>query len=181
MFDSIITALYLAIPLVVSGSLHMLIVSRNWFASLAVPLNQSAFGANKTWRGLVVMPLASIPGVYLALLLEPLLSGHLYVSLAGLNPWLLGIALGIGYVLPELPNSYVKRRLNIQPGKQPQKNAFWFGLLDQADSAIGCALVYWLMLHPSLVIMLWIILLGPLLHLIVNLSLYSAGLRKQPF
>lgn len=181
MFDSILTALYLAIPLVVSGSLHMLIVSRNWFSFLAAPINRAAFGANKTWRGMLVMPLASIPGVYLALWLEPFLSGHLIVSLAALSPWLLGIALGIGYVLPELPNSYVKRRLGIQPGKQPEKHGFWFGLMDQADSAIGCALVYWLMLHPSLVVMLWIILLGPLLHLIVNLSLYSAGLRKQPF
>ena len=181
MFASIITALYLAIPLVVSGSLHMLIVSRNWFAALAVPINQPAFGANKTWRGMLVMPLASIPGVYLALLIEPLLSAHLLVSLLDLSPWLLGSALGIGYVLAELPNSYVKRRLGIQPGKQPQKHGFWFGLMDQADSAIGCALVYWLMLHPSLLIMLWIILLGPLLHLLVNLSLYSAGLRKQPF
>ncbi|MET1077838.1 MAG: CDP-archaeol synthase [Pseudomonas sp.] len=181
LFDAMLTALYLMIPLILSGSLHMLVVSRHWLAPLAVPINQPAFGANKTWRGIVVMPLATVPGVYLAQWLEPLLAEHLLASLVGLNPWLLGLALGIGYVLAELPNSYIKRRLNIQPGKQPERHAFWFGLMDQADSAIGCALVYWLLLNPGLWVILAFILLGPLLHLVINLLLYSLGLRKQPF
>jgi len=181
MFDTIVTALFLAIPLLVSGSFHMWVVSKNRFASLAIPIHLRTFGANKTWRGIVVMLLATIPGVWLAQAIEPLLASALTVSMAAANPVLLGLWLGLGYVIPELPNSFIKRRLNINPGEPSQRFTLLFSLLDQADSAIGCALVYWLVLHPPLDVVVWMVVLGPLVHLVANVALYACGLRKQPF
>lgn len=181
MLDAIITALFLAIPLLVSGSFHMWVVSRNQFAFLAKPIHLKAFGANKTWRGIVVMMLATIPGVWLAQALEPALSSALTVSMLNSDAVLLGLLLGLGYVIPELPNSFIKRRLNIKPGEPAQRFTFFFSLLDQADSAIGCAIVYWLLLNPSLDVMVWMVVIGPLVHLVANISLYACGLRKQPF
>lgn len=181
MADAVIMALLLALPLVVSGAYHMWVVRRNHFAWLAIPLHRRWFGPNKTWRGMVVMLLATIPGVWLAQWLEPWLSLRLLTSLRDQNAVILGLLLGLGYVLPELPNSYVKRRLHIRPGERPAKWAPLSGFIDQADSAFGCALVYALVLAPPLLVILWMVMLGPLIHLLANLSLFGLGLRKQPF
>lgn len=181
MLAAITTALFLALPLLISGCFHMLVVSRNWFPALASPIHLQAFGANKTWRGIVVMVVATIPGVYVMQWLEPLFGGTLLVSVLGVHPVLLGIALGLGYVVPELPNSYLKRRMNIKPGERSDKHTLAFSFLDQADSAIGCSMVYWLLLPVPAVVLLYMILLGPLVHVVANLSLYAFGLRKQPF
>jgi hypothetical protein len=105
----------------------------------------------------------------------------LLVSLEGVNLWLFALALGLGYVIPELPNSYIKRRLNIKPGERSEKNAFLFAFMDQADSAVGCIIVYWIVLSPPLSVMVWMVLLGPIVHAVVNVTLFSIGLRKQPF
>lgn len=127
------------------------------------------------------MMAATIPGVYLAILLEPALSASLLVDISTINPILLGILLGIGYVIPELPNSYVKRRMNIVPGERSEKHAVLFSFIDQADSAIGCAFVYWVLFFPPIPVIIAMVLLGPFVHVVANLMLFSAGLRKQPF
>jgi len=178
--ELLVTTLFLALPLVISGSYHMLVVSRNWFSALAIPINQQSMGSNKTWRGIVVMMLATIPGVYLCHFLQPTLVDYLIVDMTLISPLWMGVLLGIGYVVPELPNSYIKRKFNIKPGEQSQKYSFLFTFFDQADSAIGCAFVYGLLLSPPFEIMVAMILLGPLLHVIANILLYSVGLRKQP-
>ena len=179
MLNAILSALLLAVPLIFSGAVHMWVVSKNLFPGLAGAINVSRFGQNKTWRGFIVMMLATIPGVYLALALQPILADYLLVDLHQANPIVLGVGLGFGYALLELPNSYVKRRLNINPGERSEKFTFLFSFIDQADSAVGCAIVYWLLLSPPLSVMIWIMLLGPLVHMIVNLTLYSLGLRKH--
>lgn len=181
MIYHISTALFLALPLIFSGSLHMWVVSRNLFPWLARPLHRRAYGANKTWRGIVVMLVATVPGVVLAQQLESLFADALLVSLRELNPLSAGLALGLGYVIPELPNSFIKRRMNIAPGERSNKFAPLFAFVDQADSALGCALVYWLLLSPPVPVVIWMVLLGPLVHLMANMSLYAAGLRKQPY
>lgn len=181
MKSHILTALFLMIPLLFSGSLHMLIVSKRWIHSTAVPISHTYFGRNKTWRGVIAMLLLTIPGVLLAVSVEPLLGDWLSVTMNEQNVIVLGLALGLGYVLAELPNSYVKRRLNIAPGERAKRNAFVFSLVDQADSAVGCALVYWLLLSPPIGVLIWAILLGPIIHMLTNVTLYSIGLRKHAF
>src|SRR5690606_27440044 len=98
----------------------------------------------------------------------------------GTSPIFLGLALGLAYVAFELPNSYMKRRLGIAPGKLPERNRFVFALVDQSDSAIGCMLVYALFVAPPWPVLLLLAFLGPAVHLAANLGLYSLGLRKEP-
>jgi hypothetical protein len=181
MTDSIISAIFLSVPLIFSGSVHMLIVSKNWLASWAVPISTTHFGVNKTWRGIVVMVFATVPGVYLAEALQVYAEPYLLLDFSGQNLFLLGVALGIGYVIPELPNSYIKRRLQIEPGERAKQHTFLFSFFDQVDSAIGCVLVYWLFLSPPLLFLVLLILLSPLIHFVINVSLFCFGLRKQPF
>ncbi len=177
---SLATALWLTVPLVVAGVLHMLAVRRDWLPSLRRPVSTRLFGPNKTVRGFVVMPLATVVGVYVARALEPLVAGGVDVHLRAAPPIALGLAAGLGYMLAELPNSYVKRRLGVAPGELPARKQLLFAFVDQADSVIGCALAYRCFLYLPWVVLGILVVLGPTVHLVVNVGLYVAGLRKRP-
>lgn len=172
--------LLLVLPLVVGGVLHMIIVKTDNLSYLKKPIHQRWFGMNKTWRGFVVMPLATWPGVILAQGLEsasdlstPLLTTH--------SSFLLALVLGTAYCLAELPNSYMKRRLGIKEGQTSDRFKAFFILMDQFDSATGCLLAYKLMLGISWPVFWATIVFGMFIHFVINLLLYSMKLRKNPF
>ena len=90
--------------------------------------------------------------------------------------------LGLGYSLFELPNSFLKRRLDITPGKSV--SGFWkvfFIFLDQADSVFGVALVVWLFYPLGIGLYLLYVLVGAGTHLLLNMMLYFMHLRKNMF
>lgn len=158
----------------------MVAVKADILSYLKKPIHQRWFGKNKTWRGFFIMPLATWPGVVLAQKLEilsdlntPLLTSH--------PAWLLGLLLGFGYCLAELPNSYMKRRLGIKEGQTSDRYKWFFVVLDQADSAIGCLLAYRLLLPISWFTMVLTVVFGTVIHLLINVSLYKVGIRKNPF
>lgn len=94
----------------------------------------------------------------------------------------IGALLGLGYALFELPNSFLKRRLNIEPGKPTTgicKIIFIF--LDQADSVFGCCLVVCLFYPMSPIFYFLYVLLGACTHIVCNMLLYFLGLRKNMF
>jgi hypothetical protein len=179
MWDHIKTALFLTIPLVISGSLHMAFVRRDWLSALRRPISERLFGPNKTWRGFVVMPFLTVIGVWIAQAIEPARFAGT-ASLRTVSGGVLGLGLGLGYVLAELPNSFVKRRLGVAAGLLPEQNRLLFLIVDQADSAIGCAIAYRLLLGVPVPTLITFCILGPAVHLIVNLILYAVGLRRRP-
>ena len=126
------------------------------------------------------MPLATFPGVvvakHLELLLElssPLLVNH--------SSYLLTIVLGSAYCLAELPNSYIKRKLGIKEGLTSERYKLFFIIQDQADSAFGCLLAYKILLPISWTVFWGTILYGIVIHLLINIILYSLKIRKNPF
>ena len=56
LIDLLFSAWYLQIPVVIGGVLHMLVVTHNWLPTLKKPIQQRLFGANKTWRGMLLVP-----------------------------------------------------------------------------------------------------------------------------
>ena len=173
--SDLLLALYLQIPLVFSGVLHMVAVTYNWFPTLRIALHTPYFGANKTWRGFIFMPLFTVLGIMVLWLSESLIHVPL---LAQKNMFTGGILLGLGYVLAELPNSFLKRRLGIAAGKHPEHHKQWFIFLDQFDSGFGVALVYWLYFNVPLPICLLYIVTFPVTALLVKKGLFLAGLKK---
>ena len=173
MVELVTQALILSLPLVLSGGFHMAAVKLDLLPALKIPIHHAWFGRNKTWRGLLVMPATAALGVVLAAAVWP-------EQFGGWNPVVLGVLLGLAYALAELPNSFVKRRLGIDAGKRPPRHAAWFALADQADSAIGCGLVYAWALRLTAGPMLLLMAIGTSIHLIVNYSLYLMRLRREP-
>lgn len=174
-------ALYLQIPIVFGGVWHMVAVKNHWLPSLCTPIAEPLFGRNKTWRGLVLVPLLTAIG---ALLLWPLewvqhsLSGHSLLS--GQSLLLVGVSGGLGYVLAELPNSWFKRRLGIGPGETPEKGRLFFLALDQIDSGIGAAVFYFLYPGVSALTALLYVVTFPFVALGVKRLLFMAKLKSQP-
>ena len=132
------------------------------------------FGANKTWRGALMM----FTGVLLATgvvweLMPDSLQDESWV--------VVGALIGAGTVLGELPNSYLKRRLGIEPGaRRLTPGGIALILYDQADfvPAIAiCLLPVWTMPLDTLIIGFVAV---AAVHLVVNVVGYAIGAREQP-
>lgn len=84
--------------------------------------------------------------------------------------------LGFAYILFELPNSFVKRRLKIEPGKT--KN--WISyIVDQIDSIIGVTIILMFFTYMPWYRFFLYILLGAITHSVINLILYFLKLRRN--
>jgi CDP-diglyceride synthetase len=138
------------------------------------------FGDNKTWRGAIVM----FSGTLVATLLLtrwPWFRHRLPDDVRDAPPLLYGALLGAGVVLGELPNSFMKRRLGIDPGARRRSfPGMAIAVLDQGDFVLGS----WVLLLP-----IWTMPpLGALLafavvasvHSVINVIGYAIGARTSP-
>jgi len=95
---------------------------------------------------------------------------------------LIGFLIGLFYALFELPNSFLKRRLDIVPGKSTSGfSKIFFTFLDQADSVFGVALVVWMFYPIGIGVYFLYVLIGAGTHLLINMMLYFMHLRKNMF
>ncbi|MBO7449663.1 MAG: CDP-archaeol synthase [Clostridiales bacterium] len=184
------------VPTILAGIMVMLWCKLPILKSLARPIDNGKnfvdgrriFGDNKTWKGLI--------GYIIFNTLFSVLWGFICLNktLADLDFFyqehentivfnlIIGVLLGLGYSLFELPNSFLKRRLDITPGKTMK--GFWKGFfvfLDQADSVFGVALVVWILYPLGIVLYLLYVLVGAATHILLNMLLYLMRLRKNMF
>lgn len=144
---------YLLIPLLGGAVFHGLCMKFGWFGFLARPVDggmafrgKPLFGPNKTVRGILCVGAGTsfVCGLQATWLHgAPSFRSLELFDYSQVNGWLLGFALGTAAMLSELPNSYVKRRLNISPGGAARGAALpLFYLFDQLDLLLGV----WVML-----------------------------------
>jgi hypothetical protein len=153
----------------------MVFVKWDILSSFKIPISVKLFGQNKTWRGFILLPLLSAFFALLgSLLAGPFLGNHLKVIL-------FGIGMGIVYLLAELPNSFMKRRLGIKEGQTSDRFKWFFVVIDQADSAIGCMVAYRILIPIPPLTMILTIISGTIIHLFINVGLYLLRIRKNPF
>lgn len=93
--------------------------------------------------------------------------------------YVVGILLGLGMTGGELPNSFLKRQLDIPPGmrKGGLVGAAFF-LFDQVDLTIGIWIFLFFLIRPSLLLVVWSFLLTLVLHVAISSVGYLAGMRK---
>ncbi|MBI6546827.1 MAG: CDP-archaeol synthase [Cyanobacteria bacterium NC_groundwater_1444_Ag_S-0.65um_54_12] len=182
--------LWLALPMVMAGAIHMGIVKRDIFPRLRVPVDghltfrgKRLFGDHKTWRGFLVL----ITGCMVVMTMQFLLALYYpavrsigLFDYTSVNPLYAGAVLGLGYALGELPNSFLKRQLEIAPGVTASGiTGLCFLILDQADSVLGCLLLLPLIWVPSLKVASEILGVCTALHLAFNASFFLIGIRKR--
>jgi hypothetical protein len=141
------TAPWVFLPVLGAPALHAPVLRFDWLSSWKRPLDGGAtfrrrrlFGDNKTWRGAAIMSVGPLVAT-LTLSRVPAYRARLPPPLPDANPALLGAVLGISTVVGELPNSFLKRQLDIPPGAQRN---LALSILDQADFV----LVAWPLLLP---------------------------------
>jgi len=163
--------LLVILPGVLANIMHMALVKLDGFKALKVPVNVSLFGTNKTWRGFLFLTVATA--------LFSLMSAVLFELTYWYIGCYIGALLGFMYMLFELPNSYLKRRMGIGSGEAAKKNTWLFALLDKTDSAFGVCLVYWMIsdLHWKEGILLFI--LSSFSHISISFLLVILNIKKR--
>jgi CDP-2,3-bis-(O-geranylgeranyl)-sn-glycerol synthase len=166
---------------------HAPVLALDLFKKLKRPLDGGAtigsrrvLGDNKTWRGALFM-VAGPALAALALTRWPAFRDALPDAVADSPPLLWGALVGLGVVVGELPNSFLKRRLDIAPGTQRRTGGgIALIALDQADLVPGV----WLCLAPIYVLPLLTGLVAIVAvsaaHLLVNVIGYAIGARTSP-
>lgn len=123
---------------------HVLVLRHDLMRPLKRPLDGGAsvrgrrvFGDNKTWRGALVMT-GGVMAAAQALWRCRAYVDRLPAEVRAAGPARVGFLVGLGTVAGELPNSFVKRQLDISPGEQRDSAAGkLLSLYDQADLVPG--------------------------------------------
>lgn len=181
---------------VLAGVINSIFCKLNILKCLKVPMDfnknfidgKRILGDNKTWKGFV--------GYIVFNIISAILFGWIWriTKLEHLNFFYInhentiiynlyiGFLLGLFYAVFELPNSFLKRRLDIEPGKTINgKKKLFFIILDQADSVFGVALVVWLFYPIGIWVYSMCVVVGTITHLLINMMLYLLHLRKNMF
>jgi len=178
--------LWVLVPILGAAIVHGPVLRFDLLRDLKRPLDGGAtlrgrriFGDNKTWRG----AFSIVAGIMLAAVLLswwPAYWTLLPLEVQRADPRVFGLLLGIGFVVGELPNSFLKRQLDIAPGSQRRTlSGVLISLYDQGDFVLGM----WLTLAPIWVmtpleaLLAFVVAVGG--HLIVNVLGYWIGARKN--
>lgn len=133
------------------------------------------FGKNKTWRGLMCGIIVAILTVYLQQLLLKTLDKNITINstaFTDFSPVVLGTLLGAGALLGDAVESFFKRRAGVAPGKS------WFPF-DQIDYILGAALFTYPIAPLPLYQYLLLLVVGFILHLLVNYLGYLLKLKDD--
>jgi CDP-diglyceride synthetase len=149
----------------------MFVVKADRLAWLKRPIWVWAFGPNKTLRGFVFVVLFN--GL-LQFLLSGALHGHFVVE-----SLFMGTALGATYMLSELPNSFLKRRLGVPAGERSARLPVLFTVLDKSDSSLGVCLFYVLYNGLPLAMLFKLFLLAFGIHLSVSKLLHMLRVKAS--
>ncbi len=143
-------------------------------------------GDNKTWTGFFSMVFFCVFFQVLLGLFCHIFSLEQYNDLFCCNDNTLGLNIvfgalvGFAYMLCELPNSFIKRRLNISAGKTGNGLlGFVFFIIDQTDSMLGVMLVLALFTDIGAWGYWQYVLYGMLMHVAINAILLLLKVRKN--
>ena len=182
------------LPVILGGISNMIFTKTNIYKKHCYPIdcyktlkdNKRIFGDNKTIIGFFSMiffcTLFQIICGFLYNFLNIICNNDLYINNQNtlLFNSIIGFLFGFTYVICELPNSFIKRRLNIECGKTNKGIiGTLFFLIDQIDSLLGVMFILFLFSNISFLKYIGYVLLGGLTHIFVNLILYIVKVRKN--
>jgi hypothetical protein len=183
-------ALFLMAAFVLAGLLHSAWLGSPRSRAWQIPLDagrtfrgRRLLGDNKTIRGFAIMtPAAALSFAALATgaaLLSPGETG--LWSLSILQYAALGAWAGLGFMLAELPNSFIKRQLDIAPGAAPRSPlaATACFIVDRLDSIVGMLLAVSLAVPTPWATWAWVLIVGPAIHWSFSVLLFRLGVKAR--
>jgi hypothetical protein len=181
--------LWLALPVILAGATHVFVIRRDLWPGLArLPLDggttfrgRRVLGDHKTVRGAVVMAGATVAFAGAQAVLaacSPTVRTLAFDHGTHWLPW--GLLLGTGYVVGELPNSFVKRQLDVGPGAAaPGVLAPLFWLADQVDSLLGVLSFMAVAWVPPVAVAAMLTALTLVVHPAMALVMVALGLKRR--
>lgn len=192
--DLILNMYITMLPVIAGGILNMIFTKTAFYKKNKVPIDKHKvlgdgkriFGDNKTWIGFVSM----IVICSFTQIVSGLASNFLAINnrndlyLCNENTILfnliIGALFGTAYMVLELPNSFIKRRIGIDSGKTNKGlTGVTFFVIDQVDSLFGVIFVLYIFSDISICKYFGYILLGGLTHTVVNFILLKLKVRKN--
>lgn len=191
----IVLDMYLTmLSVILGGVLNMLFIKTDFYKKHRYPIDRNrklkdgkrVFGDNKTWIGFGSMIVCCmISQVLIGFICNVFhINSHNQIYNFYENKFifnvLMGFLFGFTYMLFELPNSFVKRRLDIACGKT-NTNIIGklFFVIDQIDSLIGVMLILVIFAKISWKQYFVYIFIGGFTHIMVNLFLYKIKVRRN--
>jgi len=177
------------LPIFGAGLFFIFSIKKDWFQKLKKPIDfglrlngKRILGQNKTFRGVVIMSLAAVSiALAVSMIMEFFridFSATVYDY--HFSSWWKTLLYGLAYPVGELPNSFIKRRLDICSGEKSFKpfiKAF-FSILDKIDSLVICFLVLIFIFRLELAYALGAFFLGWILHYLTDLLMIFSSLKK---
>jgi CDP-2,3-bis-(O-geranylgeranyl)-sn-glycerol synthase len=185
-----VSALWLAAPVIAGGALHIAAIKRNILPWLARPIDgglrvrgHRLLGDNKTVRGALLMVLFTTLCAIAQAWITARFAWARTLAFPGSDataPAWWGALLGTGYVLGELPNSFVKRQLKIapgQPGRGWTRPVFW--IVDQVDSLAGALIAMSFVWRPPADAMVALVVITLAVHPAAAVGMVILGLKNR--
>jgi hypothetical protein len=135
------------------------------------------FGDHKTWRGLV----SAVFSVFLTILIIKRLIPNPFdfeflPKIFNYNIVYISLIITLGYLLGELGNSFIKRQLNIKPGREGN---FFQKIIDQTDVFLGSVFLIYIFIAP---VPLYFFLYGfieiLIIHTLISKTYRQLGIKK---
>jgi CDP-diglyceride synthetase len=180
---------YLFAPVLLGLTAHGVCIRFGWLQFLYKPVDagnelrgRRIFGANKTWRGIVAMALGTASGFVIQAVWL-----HNYESVRQLELFdysvpralIIGSLVGVAVALSELPNSFIKRQMDIAPGGTTSGGAnTLFYVLDQVDFLVGAWIVLSFVIGFSWLRVLYSFIFLFVTHQVISFLGYLLGMRK---
>jgi len=140
------------------------------------PDGRRILGDGKTFRGFII---GIGSGILVGMIQITIQSGGGWSGIPDHTPLSITL-LSIGALSGDLAKSFIKRRLGKERGER-------WNIADQYDLVAGALLLNvvfnlnWLISAVSLIIFLWILILTPFLHYIMNIIGYLTGIKDVPW
>jgi len=184
-------AVFLIMAMSLAGIAHVLWLRSSVAVLFSQPVDlglrlrgRRLFGDNKRLCGFMMLPVAAAASFALLGLLRDQLPAWLAQGMWSLRPGQyagLGFAAGLAFMLAELPNSFLKRQLDVAPGSQPRNP--WaraaFTCADRLDSLLGMLLAVSLLVPLPGLTWLWMLFFAPLVHGLFSVLLYASGVKSR--
>lgn len=180
-------------PLIFSGIMNMIFTKTTLYDKYKRPIDRKKtfrgkriLGNNKTVIGFISMIVfCCISQIIWGLVCSATSLGEynetytLFTNNIAFNS-IVGALYGFVYMISELPNSFIKRQLDIESGKTAKglKGIIFF-IIDQLDSLIGVMAILCIVANLSFWKYLEYVVLGGLTHAVINLTLYKLHIRRN--